>query len=104
MNEHADKIPESEKSNIQKEIENARGALNSDDASQMNSAYDRLTQEFHKLSQVLYQQASQQQAQPGADQPGAGQQQPPPPPPGSDSTPPPDDVVEGEYEDLGSSN
>jgi molecular chaperone DnaK len=94
MTEHGDKLPQDERDNIKREIENARGALNSDDASQMNAAYDRLTQAFHKLSQLLYQQASQQQA-------GQGQQQAPPPPPGGGQTPPPGgEVFEGEYEDL----
>ena len=96
MIEHADKLPQGERDNIKSEVENARGALNSDDAALMNSAYDRLTQAFHKLSQLLYQQASQQQANAGQ-----GQQQTPPPPPGGGQTPPPSgEVFEGEYEDL----
>ncbi len=95
VNEHGDKLPQNETDEIKHEIENARGALNTDDAAQMNAAYDKLTQSFHKLSQVLYQQAGQQDAQAG---PQAGQQAPPP---GAGQTPPPDDVVEGEFEDLG---
>lgn len=94
VKDHGDKLPANERQNLEREIENARGALNSDDAARMNTAYDKLTQEFHKLSQILYQQASQQQ-------PGQGQT-PPPPPHGSGKTPPPGDVVEGEFEDLGS--
>lgn len=97
VNEHGDKLPQNETDEIKREIENARGALNTDDAAQMNAAYDKLTQAFHKLSQVLYQQAGQQDSQTG---PQAGQQAPPPPP-GAGQTPPPDDVVEGEFEDLG---
>jgi molecular chaperone DnaK len=97
VNEHGDKLPQNETDEIKREIENARGALNTDDAAQMNAAYDKLTQAFHKLSQVLYQQAGQQDSQAG---PQAGQQAPPPPP-DAGQTPPPDDVVEGEFEDLG---
>ena len=99
LEEHGDKLPANEKDELTKEIENARGNLNTDDTEQMNAAYDRLTQAFHKLSQVLYQQAGQDTQ---AGQP--GQQPPPPPPPGGGETPPPDDVVEGEFEDLGPNN
>ncbi|MCD6218352.1 molecular chaperone DnaK [bacterium] len=97
VNEHGDKLPQNETDEIKREIENARGALNTDDAAQMNAAYDKLTQAFHKLSQVLYQHAGQQDSQAGTQ---AGQQAPPPPP-DAGQTPPPDDVVEGEFEDLG---
>ncbi|MBU1022869.1 molecular chaperone DnaK [bacterium] len=99
LNEHGDKLQPYEKDELKKEIENARGMLNTDDTLQMNVAYDRLTKAFHKLSQVLYQQAGQNAH--AGPQPG---QQPPPPPPGSGRTPPPDDVVEGEFEDLGPNN
>ena len=95
VNEHGDKLPKNDTDEIKHEIENARGSLNTDDAAQMNAAYDKLTHAFHKLSQVLYQQAGQQDGQAG---PQAGQQAPPP---GAGQTPPPDDVVEGEFEDLG---
>ena len=102
LKEHSAKFPANEKAEVEREIENARGALNSDDATQMNMAYERLTQAFHKISQIIYQQAGAQQGpQPGQ---GAGYQQAPPPPPpgGQGAGPNPGDVVEGEFEDLGS--
>jgi len=102
LREHGAKLPADEKANVEREIENARGALNSDDVTQINAAYDRITQAFHKISQMLYQQAGNQQSQTGQQQynqqAGSGQQTPPP---GAGQTPPEGDVVEGEFEDLG---
>ena len=102
MKEWGAKLPANEKAEVEREIENARGALNSDETSQMNMAYERLTQAFHKVSQIIYQNASAQQGpQPGQN---AGYQQAPPPPPpgGQQAGQNPGDVVEGEFEDLGS--
>jgi molecular chaperone DnaK len=66
MRENKDKIPEDEATKIQTEIENTKKAIESDDAEQIKTAMETLSQASHKLSEMLYQQASQQQAQQGA--------------------------------------
>jgi molecular chaperone DnaK len=77
MKENKDKIPEDEATKIQTEIENTKKAIESEDAEQIKTALEALSQASHKLSEMLYQQASQQQAQQGAagDQ-SAGQEEP----------------------------
>ncbi len=71
MRENKDKIPEDEANKIQAEIENTKKAIESDDAEQIKNATEALSQESHKLSEIMYQQASQQQAQQDASQQGA---------------------------------
>jgi molecular chaperone DnaK len=71
MRENKDKIPENEAKNVQVEIENTKKAIESDDAEQIKKAMEALSQASHKLSEMMYQQASQQQAQQDASQQGA---------------------------------
>ncbi len=71
MRENKDKIPENEAKNVQAEIENTKKAIESDDAEQIKKAMESLSQASHKLSEIMYQQASQQQAQQDASQEGA---------------------------------
>ena len=71
MRENKDKIPEDEANKIQEEIENTKKAIESDDAEQIKNATEALSQASHKLSEIMYQQASQQQAQQEASQQGA---------------------------------
>ena len=66
MKENKDKIPEDEATKIQTEIENTKKAIESEDAEQIKTALEALSQASHKLSEMLYQQASQQQTQQGA--------------------------------------
>jgi molecular chaperone DnaK len=68
MRENKDKIPEDEAKNVQVEIENTKKAIESDDAEQIKKAMEALSQASHKLSEMMYQQASQQQAQQDASQ------------------------------------
>ncbi len=75
MRENKDKIPEDEAKNIQAEIENTKKAIESDDAEQIKKAMEALSQASHKLSEMMYQQASQQQAQQDASQQGAADDQ-----------------------------
>jgi len=70
MRENKDKIPEDEANKIQAEIENTKKAIESDDAEQIKNATEALSQASHKLSEIMYQQASQQQAQQEASQQG----------------------------------
>jgi molecular chaperone DnaK len=75
MKENKDKIPEDEAKNIQTEIENTKKAIESEDTEQIKKAMEALSQASHKLSEMMYQQASQQQAQQDAShQGGAGDQ------------------------------
>ena len=71
MRENKDKIPEDEAKNVQVEIENTKKAIESDDAEQIKKAMEALSQASHKLSEMMYQQASQHQAQQDASQQGA---------------------------------
>ena len=66
MKENKDKIPEDEATKIQTEIENTKKAIESENAEQIKTALEALSQASHKLSEMLYQQASQQQTQQGA--------------------------------------
>lgn len=71
MRENKDKVPEDEANKIQAEIENTKKAIESDDAEQIKNATEALSQASHKLSEIMYQQASQQQAQQDDSQQGA---------------------------------
>ncbi|MDH5468298.1 MAG: Hsp70 family protein, partial [Candidatus Aminicenantes bacterium] len=66
MRENKDKIPAKEADKIRVEIENTKKAIETDDAEQIRKAVEALTQASHKLTEIMYQQASQQQAQQGA--------------------------------------
>ncbi|MDH5682067.1 MAG: molecular chaperone DnaK [Spirochaetota bacterium] len=69
LTEYGDKVSDADKENINKEIEATKKALESDNAEELKSATERLTQATHKLSQTVYEQAAQQQGQqqPGND-------------------------------------
>ncbi len=71
MRENKDKIPEDDANKIQAEIENTKKAIESEDAEQIKKAMEALSQASHKLSEIMYQQASQQQGQQDASQQGA---------------------------------
>ncbi|MBI2842792.1 MAG: molecular chaperone DnaK [Armatimonadetes bacterium] len=62
-----DKVPADEKSRIESAMNELREAINSNDTDRIRSASDRLQQESYKLSEMLYQQASQQYAGAGAE-------------------------------------
>ncbi|MFQ6083763.1 MAG: molecular chaperone DnaK [Candidatus Aminicenantia bacterium] len=62
LKENRDKIPAEEASKIEREIENTKKAIESGDVNSINQAVQALTQASHKLAEVIYQQASQQQA------------------------------------------
>jgi len=63
LRENKDKIPAGEADKIQAEIENTKKAIETDDAEKIKKAMEALTQASHKLTEIMYQQASQQQAQ-----------------------------------------
>jgi len=63
-----DKVPSSEKSDIDSAMEKVKSALDSDDTERIKSATEELQQASYKLSEILYKQAeSEGGAAPGAD-------------------------------------
>ena len=67
LKEHGDKISGSERGDVENAVADARKAIESGDAAQMNSARERLVAASHKLAEVMY---KTQGAQPGAGAPG----------------------------------
>jgi molecular chaperone DnaK len=63
-----DKVPSDLKLTLESSIQEVREALNSNDTARIKAATDKLQQDSYKLSEILYQQASQQ--------PGAGPEEP----------------------------
>ena len=63
LRENKDRIPESEASRVQSEIENTKKAIESEDLQRIKQAIEALSQASHKLTEMMYQQASQQQTQ-----------------------------------------
>ncbi len=69
LRENKDKIPEDEATRVQAEIENTKKAIESDNLEQIKQAVEALSQVSHKLTEMMYQQATQQQqAQQGPTQ------------------------------------
>jgi molecular chaperone DnaK len=61
MRDNKDKIPETEVQKVQSEIDNTKKAIESDDVDMIKKAIENLSQASHKLTEMMYQQASQQQ-------------------------------------------
>jgi molecular chaperone DnaK len=79
------------KSNIEAAMENAKKALESQDAQTMRAASDELTKSSHKLAEAMYAKAAQQQ------------QQEPPPQQGDNTTDrgeKKEDVVDADFEEV----
>ena len=76
LRENKEKIGEDEAKNIEEEIDKTKKAVESDDLERIKSAMESLSQVSHKLTEMMYQQATQQQAQAGdgAQEPGADAQ------------------------------
>ena len=94
LREHGDKISGSERGDVENAVADAKKALESGDAGQMNSARDRLQTASHKLAEAMYK-ASAPQGQPqGA--PSAG------PTPGGEPAGQKKDegVIDAEYVDV----
>ncbi|MDR3090322.1 MAG: molecular chaperone DnaK [Desulfobulbaceae bacterium] len=70
LKELGDKVDAATKSNVEKEIENVKKSVTSDDVAAIKSALDALTTASHKLAEMMYAQASQQN-QGGGDQGGS---------------------------------
>ncbi len=69
LRENKDKIPEDEATRVQAEIENTKKAIENDNLEQIKQAVEALSKVSHKLTEMMYQQATQQQqAQQGPTQ------------------------------------
>ncbi len=68
LRENKEKIPEAEAERVRKEIETTKKAIESDNLEQIQKAMEDLSRASHKLTEMMYQQAS---AQPGGGQPEA---------------------------------
>jgi molecular chaperone DnaK len=80
LRENKDKIDPQEASKIQAEIENTKSAIQTDNIDQIKKAVESLTQVSHKMTEMMYQQQSAQQAGAGPEgaagpDPGQPQQQ-----------------------------
>jgi len=62
LSEHRDKVDASMASDIEAAVAEAKGKLDSNDAGEINDAYERLVKSSHKLAEIMYQQASSQAA------------------------------------------
>jgi molecular chaperone DnaK len=85
-----DKVPSEDKLAVESAISELRAAVESNDAERINTAADALQQQAYKLSQMLYEQASQAQA--GAPEGEAPTQEPGAP--GGDEG---EDVIDAEF-------
>ncbi|MBD3413873.1 MAG: molecular chaperone DnaK [Candidatus Aminicenantes bacterium] len=65
LRENKDKIDPKEASKIQTEIENTKSAIEGDNIDHIKKAIEKLTQTSHKITEMMYQQSSNQQGQPG---------------------------------------
>jgi molecular chaperone DnaK len=63
IKEAGDKVDEATKGNINQAIENLKKAMETDNTEEIKRLTDELTQASHKLAEIMYAQANQQQAQ-----------------------------------------
>lgn len=63
MRENKDKIPANEAKRVESEIEKTKKAIESNNINEIKRAIESLSQASHKLTEMMYQQATQQQAQ-----------------------------------------
>ena len=89
LGEHKEKLPADDVGALESALEQAKKALENDDLAEVEAATQKLTEASHKLAEVMYQAASQEQAAAGdagdgAPKEGAAQD---------------DDVIDAEYVD-----
>jgi molecular chaperone DnaK len=98
MNEHKDKLSETDRVPIEAALDKAKKVLEKADAAEaaeMKAVAEELTQASHKIAEMMYQQAAQEQAAAGQAQGTDGAQA------GSaGGGKPDDDVIDAEYEDA----
>jgi len=94
LRENKEKIPAADAERVQQEIDATKKAIEGENADQIKKAMERLTQASHKLTEMMYQQASQGQPQPGPQNgPAAGGE------PGAGPAGPDGDVIDAEVVD-----
>ena len=101
LEEHGDKVSAEEKSMIEAEIEEVRGALASEDAAEIGAKMEKLGQASMKLGEAVYKDSAGpeggmpegMEGMEGMGPGGAG-------PAGDDDAPEPDNVVDAEFEEL----
>jgi molecular chaperone DnaK len=94
LREQGDKISQSERGDVENALADAKKALESNDAAQMNSAREKLTAASHKLAEQMYKGA---QAPPAGEAPtGAG----PAPGGNGDAKKKDEGVIDAEYVDV----
>ena len=71
LRENADKVPAEETESVQREIENTKKAIESDDLERIRKATEDLSKASHKLTELMYRQAG---PQPGSGPSGGGAQ------------------------------
>jgi molecular chaperone DnaK len=91
-NEHKEKLGADEKGQLEQALTQARKALESENASEMEQAIERLNQATHKLAEMMYSQGQGAPGAPGAGAAGAGGGQPR----GGAA----DEVIDAEYVDV----
>jgi molecular chaperone DnaK len=69
LRDNKDKVPADEAEKVQREIENTKKAIESDDVDRIRKASEELSRASHKLTEIMYQQAGQAQAQQADPQP-----------------------------------
>jgi len=72
LRENKEKIPADEATLVQTEIDNTKKAIEGEDVEAIKQAVEKLSQSSHKLTEMMYQQATQQQA--GGSQDASGEQ------------------------------
>jgi molecular chaperone DnaK len=75
LRENKEKIPAEETNRVQSEIDNTKKAIEGENVDAIKQAMEKLSQASHKLTELMYQQASQQQAQQQQQAAGSEQQQ-----------------------------
>ena len=75
LRENKDKIPADEASRVQEEIDNTKKAAEGEDVEAIKQAMEKLSQVSHKLTEMMYQQATQQQQAGGPQEAPGGQAQ-----------------------------
>ncbi len=73
LRDNKDKVPADEAEKVQREIDNTKKAIESDDPDRIRKAVEELSRASHKLTETLYQQAGQAQAGQAGPQPPPGQ-------------------------------
>ncbi len=87
-----DKVDAETRANVEKEIENVKKAVEGDDTAAINAAIEELTKASHKLAELMYAQASQENPDAAGAAGAAGAD--------AGAAPQDDDVVDADFEEV----